>query len=165
MQRDDAAQPLRLMVMESGACSGAGCTKDWANGSDLVVVAQSADDRPAALALRAARRIAALERAGRVANEAVLVLGSRDGGQVRAARGVILRALLTHVQAGTGGDVVLLADANMPHARRHELFGLVGDLAADLRDSHVSVAVRFASPAEPSSGVHAVAAPVERMAV
>ena len=141
--------PLRLVVLEKGAHS-----REWTlPGSELVVVAEQPPDRPADLALRAIRRIATLERGGKAATEAIAVLGGNDGEPARAARNMLARALLAHLLAAGEGTLVLTAPG-ASSCLRAELFGLLGELSAELGRSQVTVSLRFgASESHEDSGV------------
>jgi hypothetical protein len=132
---------------------------EWA---ELVVVSQAVDERPADLALRTVRRMAALERAKRYVTEALLVLGDGDERPRLAARDLVVRTILSHMSEAKQGQLMFAAESiNDPEAR-HRLIVLAGDLASEVEPCGITIGVRFARPApRKASGVRRIVVPGE----
>jgi hypothetical protein len=153
---------LGLVVVERGAVAPelrADEDDEWA---EIVLVSQAEDERPADLALRTVRRMAALEKSRRFVTEATLVLGEGDERPRLAARDLITRTILSHMTEAKQGQLMLAAEAVQDPEIRHALIVLVGDLARELEPCGITIGVRF-TPPEPrkASGVQRIVLPSE----
>jgi len=157
--RPKAVDPggLRLVVVEDGAL-GFESRVPPDDGEETLVIAQTSGELPANLVIRVASRIGALERSGRKIGRAILLVGNRQDAQVAAARWVIARALLSHLLARGGSELVLDAD-RAEGAVRNELLSLVEGLLERVEPSGVPIRLQFRRapprPARPS-GIYPV---------
>lgn len=154
---------LGLVVVERGGAAPELRVDDgedeWA---ELVVVSQAQDERPADLALRTVRRMAALERARRYVTEALFVLGGGDERPRIAARELIVRTVLSHMSEGKRGQVMLAAEAIADAEARHRLIVLAGDLASEVEPCGITIGVRFTPPPRrKASGVRRAIVPAD----
>ncbi len=153
---------LALVVVEQGAPLPELREENHDQWEEVVVVTQNDDERPADLALRTVRRVAALERARRFVTEAIFVLGDGEERPRLAARDLITRSILSHMTEAKQGRLMLAAEAVIDPEHRHRLIVLAGDLAGEVEPCGITIGVRFtAPPPRAESGVQRVALQVE----
>lgn len=125
-------QSVRFVVAEDGT-SGLEAHAPPDGGHQTVVIAQGPGERPAELALRAVRRILALEQAERSVERMIVLLGPRFDAEATGARLLLARTLMTHSAITNGGSSELLLSAsNTPWpSLKEELFTLVDAVRGD----------------------------------
>lgn len=131
----------RVIVTEHEADGVEAALEDTAF-DETVLVAEAPANPRAELLVRLAAHIASSERQQRSFSSATFVLAQGADAQTHAAREVVARALLTHLQAGCGGELVLLAPA-ASSSERDDLLLLVEKLLADLETRSVSIRLQF----------------------
>ena len=158
--RAQDAVSVRLILVEEAATAFEPPPADsGVDGAPEVVVLVPARGEPKAeFVERAARRIAALERADRTIAEAVIAAGPSRNADVLEARALNAHALLAHMKLAGKGELVLMAGSVAQDELRHELLALAGTLTCEATGC-VSIRVLFQQPqAEPErkSGIHAL---------
>ena len=125
-------QSVRFVVAEEGT-SGLEAHAPPDGGNQTVVIAQGPSERPAELALRAVRRILALEQAQRSVEQMIVLLGPRFDAEATGARLLLARTLMTHSAITNGGSSELLLSANNTPwpSLKEELFTLVDAVRGD----------------------------------
>jgi hypothetical protein len=78
--------------------------------------------------------------------EGGLIVGGRGDASADAARCLIARSLVAHLATSSKGALEIVSGKRNEAARRHELLALAGVLTSEA-PSHVSVSVRFETPA------------------
>jgi hypothetical protein len=120
---------LRLVLVEQGTRA-----LDAPGGdADAVRVVQSSTERPTAFALRAVRRVLAIEQSGRSIGSTSFLLAPRFDPEVTAARLLIARGLITH-SASVGGEaseLLLRAAFPSPHDLQQSLPSLMDALLGE----------------------------------
>ena len=131
---------VRLLLIEAGA-SGAEEHAQRRDGEHTVVIGQSSEELPTALAVRAVHHILVLERAGRQIESAVVLLAPRFDLEVTAARVLITRALSTHAASSAvpGCELLLRGRSEL----RSEILGLLTVLVGEPSSWSLPIRVRF----------------------
>jgi hypothetical protein len=125
-------QSVRFVLAEEGT-SGLEAHAPPDGGHQTVVIAQGPSEPPPELALRAVRRILALEQAHRSVERMIVLLAPRFDREATGARLLVARALMTHSAVTNGGTSELLfsaGDTPWP-SLEEELFTLVDALRGD----------------------------------
>jgi hypothetical protein len=118
---------------------------------DRLVIAQQADEAPASLAARLARRLERLRAEGRRLGSGWLACNGRLDAVAFAARALMARAMLAALGSADGGALVLVACGGGAGARVRFL-GFADVLLDELQVGRISLAVRF-SPDAPRPGI------------
>jgi hypothetical protein len=139
----DSSRSVVLVLLETGARLVESIAHASNDGPELIVVAQEQSDGARGFGLRAAHRIAALERSGRAASRAVVAVGDRSGERTTAARSAAARLALRHLKRSGRGVLVLQASETAGHSLRHELLSLAGSLTSEIAGADLMVRVRF----------------------
>lgn len=140
-------QCVRLVVVENGAHSidssliSEGCQK-------AVVIQQSNAEAPLELVGRIIEQIAALGRAGKTVEQAVIFAAPRLDGQSMAARHLLARALLksAHIALTRSAELIFNVNAGASGELRHAFMGLVEALFGDSSGLPVPIRLRFGPP-------------------
>ena len=128
----------RLIASERGASSVETALEDTAF-DETFLVADAGAGATSELALRVAARLAGLERQKRTLTSATVVLGGEHHGHALATRELVARALLTHLQAAGGGELILLGSSG----ERDVLLGLVEKLLRERETRGVTIRLQF----------------------
>lgn len=145
----------RLLVVEQGA--GGFDTVATPDGSEeTTVVAEGPGDSILELPFRVTRRLALLERNGHSVSRAVLLAADRHDKQSVASRGLVARALIAHMTAAGGGELVLAGDGTNVELRI-ELLALVEDLVFECEETPVTIRLQLRAEGARlagTSGIH-----------
>jgi hypothetical protein len=137
----DKPHPVRLITVEEGA-HGFESRVAPDGGEETVVVTQWTGEPPSSLIIRVAARIVAIERSGKKVDRAVLLVGQQRDQRTIAARREVARALLSHLDASSGAELVLDA-VGVPADFRHELLSEVEALLEELEQPSVPIRLQF----------------------
>jgi hypothetical protein len=139
----EPAPRRRLVVTERGV-EGVEAVLEDASFDETLVVANAPADSPTGLTLRLALRVAILERQKRACSSAMILLGRGRDPQRAAAREIVARTLLTHLETAGGGELLLLAPSASA-AERDELLAFVEKLLGEIETRSVMIRVQFRS--------------------
>jgi hypothetical protein len=134
--------PRRRVIVTERSADGVQAALEDSAFDETVLVAEAPADSGTDLLLRLAAHIASSERRSRAFSSASFVLGRGADAQTLAAREVVARTLLTHLETASGGELVLVAPAASA-AERDDLLLLVERLLADLETRAVSIRLQF----------------------
>lgn len=132
----------RLVIIEKNAPS---VTCQGERGfEDAVVVAQSPDEEPAALAQRVLHRIALAERTGQPFHEAYLCTADSGGSATSAARRLMTLGVAAHADSAHSlNELVLCAPSDAEFAQRDALIRLADDAVLAGKEKPLRVRLCF----------------------
>lgn len=132
-----------LVLVEPGARLPQSFDEERRARPEHVVVIAGGTLRVDEFAFRTLERIAGLRVSGRPVERIVLVTCQ---GHPHIARVLMSRALLEHLAAVDGAELVVSADCEGAAPLRHELLDLAGELMVAAGKRHLAVRVRFDRP-------------------
>jgi hypothetical protein len=136
------AERLRCVVVESGAPL---LVQNAPTGFDeTIVIAETQGEASSAFAQRFADRLTHLERTGRHLDAVVVLVGSRNDPETRAARRRLVESLSSHARAqGASSELTLMTERDDDAEQQAELFALAEAVTALPNAELVPVRVRF----------------------
>ncbi len=148
---------VALVALEAGAPWPSWLGRPHPLTPNTVVEAQLVEERADDYATRVLHRITkGGAGTGALKLGMIATNGDTDAGAV-AARARIARALCRAMNHGEGGELILVADGELPDDARHTLLALAGALVDELGASSVNVRVRFPDDTRESGVMPSVA--------
>ena len=138
-----------LVVSEAGSAGAF-----WASRSEgeMVAIAEQRDELPAQFAQRASRRISRLVREQWRPKLAILAFNDDTTSEASTARILVARAVLSSMQGGSEGELVLTTRASHSQAARHDMF-LLAQALCEAQPGLLSVRVDLSGEAALGPGV------------
>lgn len=133
--------PATLVVIEYSAT-----WPRWLNpahAGDLAIVAQHYEGLPSDLVTQVASRVTRLNQASWQVDAVILVSNGRSDPDSSAARSVLARGLLAHLQSSGGGHLTLCVSEALGRRATHELSTLAAALESVAQAAELSLSIRI----------------------
>ena len=139
------AQPV-VVIAEAGSGSGTWIQACQERPELALVISQQSLEEPLAFADRALQRVARLGATAPLPAIAVLAVCRTASLETLNARALLAFSLVRSLRETGGGELLLAADCDFSATARHELFGLMQELAQAAIGSSIAIRVNFGTP-------------------